>query len=372
MSDILDRLASILPVIAENAARVDAEASFPSHTIDGLREAGLLGLLTPTEHGGLGGSPGDAAAVVERIARECASSAMVVCMHYSGAAVLAQHGSAEVNAAVAAGRHLSTLAFSEAGSRSHFWAPLSTAVADGDRVVLQAKKSWVTSAAFADGYIWSSQPLSAEGASTLWLVPSGAEGLSIPRGFDGLGLRGNDSTPITAEGVSIAAESRLGPDGGGFDVMMGVVLPLFNLMNAACSIGLMEGAIGRAIAHVSGSRYAHLGGTTLAELPTIRAYLAKARVELDQTRGLWLDTIAAIEGGRPDTMLRVLQVKAAANDAALSVTDACMRVCGGAAFRKDVGVERSMRDARAGAVMAPTSDVLYDFIGKAICGMELF
>jgi alkylation response protein AidB-like acyl-CoA dehydrogenase len=49
-----------------------------------------------------------------------------------------------------------------------------------------------------------------------------------------------------------------------------------------------------------------------------------------------------------------------------------MRVCGGAAFRKDVGVERFFRDARAGGVMAPTTDVLHDFIGKAVCGMPLF
>ena len=54
------------------------------------------------------------------------------------------------------------------------------------------------------------------------------------------------------------------------------------------------------------------------------------------------------------------------------MTATCMRVCGGAAYRKDLGVDRYFRDAQAGAVMAPTSDVLYDFVGKAICGMELF
>jgi alkylation response protein AidB-like acyl-CoA dehydrogenase len=49
-----------------------------------------------------------------------------------------------------------------------------------------------------------------------------------------------------------------------------------------------------------------------------------------------------------------------------------MRVCGGAAFRQDIGVERYFRDAHAAGVMAPTTDVLYDFIGKAICGLPLF
>jgi alkylation response protein AidB-like acyl-CoA dehydrogenase len=60
------------------------------------------------------------------------------------------------------------------------------------------------------------------------------------------------------------------------------------------------------------------------------------------------------------------------SEAAAGVTDLAMRVCGGAAFRKEVGVERNFRDARAAAVMAPTTDALQDFIGKAVCGLPLF
>jgi alkylation response protein AidB-like acyl-CoA dehydrogenase len=68
----------------------------------------------------------------------------------------------------------------------------------------------------------------------------------------------------------------------------------------------------------------------------------------------------------------VLESKAAAGETANEVLDLAMRVCGGAAFRKDVPVERFFRDARAAGIMAPTTDVLYDFIGKALCGMPLF
>jgi alkylation response protein AidB-like acyl-CoA dehydrogenase len=68
----------------------------------------------------------------------------------------------------------------------------------------------------------------------------------------------------------------------------------------------------------------------------------------------------------------VLQSKAATGEAALEVVGTCMRVCGGAAYRRDVGVERAFRDAQASTVMGPTSDILYDFVGKAICGLPLF
>jgi alkylation response protein AidB-like acyl-CoA dehydrogenase len=71
-------------------------------------------------------------------------------------------------------------------------------------------------------------------------------------------------------------------------------------------------------------------------------------------------------------MLLVLESKAAAAESALLVTDLGMKTCGGAAFSKHLSVERNFRDARAANVMAPTSDVLQDFIGRALCGMPLF
>ena len=153
--------------------------------------------------------------------------------------------------------------------------------------------------------------------------------------------------------------------------MMGTVLPWFSLLNAACSIGLMEALVQRTGAHVTGTRFQHLD-SSLAQLPTIRAYLARMRIQTDMARALALDALAAVSAERPDAGLRVLEAKAAAGESATQVGDLAMRVCGGAAFRRDVGVERPFRDARAATVMAPTPDALYDFIGKALTGQDLF
>jgi alkylation response protein AidB-like acyl-CoA dehydrogenase len=89
-------------------------------------------------------------------------------------------------------------------------------------------------------------------------------------------------------------------------------------------------------------------------------------------RTLLDDAIAGIESPDATTMLRVLEIKAAAGETATEVMDIAMRVCGGAAFRKEHGIERFFRGARANTVMAPTTDQLYDFIGRALCGMDLF
>ncbi len=373
--DVLPRAERVAKVAAAQAERVDRDGAFPQATVDALRREGLLGLVSAAAVGGEGLGLPAAATVVERLARACGSSAMVTCMHYCGVMVLEAHAPEATRREVAAGRHLSTLAFSEAGSRSHFWAPLGTAKADGApsaaTIRLDAKKSWITSARHATAYVWSSAPSSAAGPSTLWLVPRDTAGLSVGAPFDGLGLRGNDSTPVTAAGSLVPASARLGPDGGGFDIMMGVVLPWFSVLNAACSIGLCESAVLAAGEHVGRVRHEHLN-QALRDLPTIRAYLARMRIQTDLARALLDDTVAALGANRPDAMLKVLEVKAAAGEAALLVTDLALRVCGGAAFRREVGIDRAFRDARAASVMAPTTDQLYDFIGKAVAGMPLF
>lgn len=357
--------------IARSAPAIDRNGSFPTESIEALASAGLLGALSSTESGGLALGLGGAARIVKRVAEECGSTAMVVVMHYCGSAVLEAHGPKEARVAAASGAHLSTLAFSEAGSRSHFWAPVSTASARNGHVHLSAEKSWVTSASHATAYVWSSKPVSAEGASTIWLIPASASGLTVAGPFEGLGLRGNDSSPVTAANVEVSGSAMLGNDGQGFEIMMGVVLPVFAVLNAACSNGLMAGAIRRTVEHVTKTRHSDTGAT-LAELPTIRSYIARMRVKADLSDALLADTIAALAANRADAMVRVLECKAAAGETANEVLDLAMRVCGGAAFRKEVGVERIFRDARAAGVMAPTTDVLYDFLGKAVCGMPLF
>ncbi len=252
-----------------------------------------------------------------------------------------------------------------------FWAPLSTATSAGDGVRLDAEKSWVTSAGQADGYVWSSRPVGAEGMSTLWLVPGDAPGLKVGAPFDGLGLRGNSSSPMTASGVEVPASAMLGRDGGGFDVMLASVLPWFPVMNAGFSVGTANAATAKAAAHAGSTRFEHLD-QSLADNPLTRANVARMRVRTDAAEALLLDTLTAIETGRADAMLRLLEAKAFAGETVIDVTDLGMRVCGGAAFRKEVGVERHFRDARAASVMAPTTDTLHDFVGRLACGLPLF
>ena len=368
---VLDVLEDIISTVVDPAAtHVDATGTFPRAAVTALGERGLLGLLSSPEVGGRGGTLADAAAVIRRLAASCGSTAMVLTMHWCATAVIEAHGPDDLRRDIAAGRHLSTLAFSETGSRSQFWAPVGTATADGGDVLLDASKSWVTSAGEADSYVWTSQATAGEGA-TLWVVPATAGGLKVAAPFDGLGLRGNASSPVLATAVRVPAGARLGDDGAGLDLALGVVLPTFQILNASCSLGLMDAGIAKTIAHVTTARLEHLD-QTLADQPVVRQHIASIKNKADAAATLVDDAVAALAAGRPDAPLRMLQSKAVAGQTALAVLDEAMQVGGGAAFRRDIGVERHFRDARASAVMAPTVDALQDFIGRALCGLPLF
>src|SRR4029077_14769802 len=113
-------------------------------------------------------------------------------------------------------------------------------------------------------------------------------------------------------------------------------------------------------------------GQALAARMNLRARLAQMQILVD-TQHVFVDYVAEqMENPGPATLLAVLESKASAAEAALQVTALAMRTCGGAAFSRHLGVERQFRDARAGWVMAPTTDVLWDFIGKALLDMPLF
>ena len=365
-------------VLSPAARQNDKEGRFSVEAVEALGPAGLLGLMLPTELGGAALGPRTFAAVLEALAEADASVAMVYLMHICATATIAAaRAGATVKPTlgeIAAGRHLSTLAFSEAGSRSHFWAPVSRARRNGAGVYLNARKSWVTSAGHAQSYVVSS--LAPEGTgptdSTLYLVSANTRGLSIAGPWDGLGLRANASAPMSLEDCEVPGSQQLTDDGAGFQTMLQVVLPLFNLGSAAVSLGLCRAAVAGTATHLKTARFEHLGQSLGESLPTLRAQLATMQIETDGLAARLDDLAGHLERPRDTTMLRVLECKAAAGDAAIAVTSTAMRVCGGAAFSRHMSVERVFRDAHAGAVMAPTGDVLREFIAKAVLGMPLF
>ena len=367
-------------VLAAHAADVDARARFPEESLAALAAAGLLGLTVPAAQGGLGQGMRAFAGVAEELARVCASSAMIFVMHTSATqaiAAAAPFGERDaILRAIAAGKHLTTLALSEKGSRSQFWAPVSRLVARGDGFVTTAAKSWVTSANAADSYVASAQMPDAPSplASTVYFARTESDAVRPQPGFDGLGLRGNDSAPVSIEELALGKRDLMTELGKGADMMLQVILPWFVVGTAAMAHGLCRAAVAATAAHLANTRFEH-DGSALRDLPQLRARVAAMSVRTEASRALLGRTLGEIDAGSAEAPLFVLSARKAALEAAVEVTDLGLKACGGAAFSRQTPkapLERLFRDARAGWVMAPTVDHLDDFIGKALTGLPLF
>lgn len=365
-------------VAAPMAAEVDQSARYPEDAVAALREQGFLGLCVPEQYGGLGQPPRVFAAVAERLAIACPSTAMIYVMHVVAAQTFV---ASETLAArqdllrdVAQGKHLTTLAFSERGSRSHFWAPVSKlrASGNGNGFVTTARKSWVTSANYADSYVSSGQMPDATSPleSTLYLVERAGPGVQVTDRFNGLGLRGNDSAPVEYCETPVAESRLLTAQGAGATMMLEVVLPWFCVGTAAMANGLCRAAIQATTQHLTTASLEH-DGSKLRDFPTLRARVSEMNVRAEQSRALLAHTVDSMDQPNEQTPLYVLQARLAALEAAADVTDMAMKACGGAAFSRHLGVERIFRDARAGWVMAPTVDHLKEFVGRALTGLPL-
>lgn len=361
------------------AAVVDRDGRFPSESQQALAASGLCGLNVPTEFGGLEASPRDFVAVVEELSHACASTAMVYVMHIAATQAIVNSTTlarrADILRDIAAGRHLTTLAFSERGSRSQFWAPVSKLVPSGtqDGFVTSACKSWVTSAHQADSFVSSVQQPDAGSPleSTLYLVQPTQPGVKVDGQFDGMGLRGNDSAPVMLDNVAVSARDFLTEQGQGAPAMLQVVLPWFVIGTSAMATGLCLSAISHTVQHLTQAGFTHTS-SQLRDLPNLRARVADMALRTNQTRALLAQTLRMMEQPNELTPLYVLQTRLSAVEAAIAVTDIAMQTCGGTAFSRLLPIERFFRDARAGSVMAPTSDHLREFIGRAMTGLPLF
>ncbi|MGH9434462.1 MAG: acyl-CoA dehydrogenase family protein [Terriglobia bacterium] len=371
-----ERLAKEL--LAPRADEIDRARQFPRQNIQELGRKGLLGLLVPHEHGGAGAGIPEMAQILECMAEACASTAMVTLMHYCGSAVIAAKGGAALKQrllpAIARGEHLTTLAFSEAGSGGHFYTPVSEVNKNGHGPRLTAHKTFVTSAGEADNYVISTRKAGASGPTDLdlYVVAKGATGFQRGRPFEGLGLAGNASAPMSLEDVELEEEKRLGIEGSGFQTMMEVVLPHFLVGVAAVSLGIATAAFKSASAHVKSRKYEHANGAALSAIPRVQFLAAEMALELRSARAYLGGTIRRVEAGDPEAMLDLLGVKARAAEAALAVTSRAMTLGGGSAYGRRGGLERNFRDAQAASVMAPATDVLKEFLGKACLGVPLF
>lgn len=364
-------------VLAPAAAHADTDALWPESTMRALADAGLMGLNVPTEQGGHGEGMLGVVAISEMLAQESPSAALCFAMHCVGTAVIAAKATDHQKSAflepIARGEHITTLALSEPGTGLHFYVPETQLARDGDSYTVTGTKGFITNGSHADSYVVSTtgvEPSAGEGAFSCVLVRGDADGLEWQDEWRGLGMRSNSSRTAELRGVRVPAHDLLGNQGDQLWYVFEVAAPYFLIAMAGTYTGVATCAVDMAREHLGSRRHTHTGELLGAD-PVMAHRLGDIWTDAQRTRHLVYHAAAAGDAGDADALVQILACKAAAGETAVRVTNEAMTIGGGSAYRDNSKLARLLRDARAAHVMAPTTDMLKTWTGRALLQLPL-
>ncbi|MFV0481628.1 MAG: acyl-CoA dehydrogenase family protein [Campylobacteraceae bacterium] len=355
--------------IAPYAKDIDENGKFPKEVINSFRKHGWLGLSVSKEFGGKGASIILSSAIVCEIAKVSPSVALIFNMHLSGVSgyLLEKEKFANLLKDVANGKHLSSVAFSEEGSRGHIWHPVSKVKEEGDFVMLNAKKSFVTSANFLDGFVASSKSVNSSDDkldTITYLVLKSDNGVSVHGSWKSLGMRGNDSTKITLLNCKIPKTREIckGTQKISLWVQTGF---------AVVSLGICKTIVEITKNHIQNS-YNEATKSGLFDSEVARSRLGKMQLLCETYDGFLTNSLKKIEKNGVSEILLSFKVKTAGAEISKEIANLAMQVCGGVGYSKSLPLERFFRDAYSASIMGPTSDAVYDFIAKNMCEKPMF
>ena len=363
-------------VVAPRAAEVDETGAWPEHSMSALAAAGLMGVQVPETLGGHGQGLLALAVLTETLGQYCSSSAICYGMHCVGTAVIAakptQHQREHYLRRIAAGDHITTLSLSEPGTGVHFYLP-QTDLARNEQgeFVVRGVKHFVTNGGFADSYVVSTRATRAsEGEFSCVIVDSGTPNIEWEGTWDGIGMRGNSAITMRLDDARVPAENLLGEEGEQIWYVFEVVAPYFLIAMAGTYAGIARAAIDYALNHLRSRLHSHTGDP-LSNIDVLQHRVGFLWSRLEATRQLMLNAARLGDAGDPDALPSILSAKAEVADTAVMIVNEVMTLAGGLAYRENGALARMLRDVRASHVMAPTTDVLRLWTGRALLGQPL-
>jgi alkylation response protein AidB-like acyl-CoA dehydrogenase len=357
--------------IAERAGDADRARRLPAEDIAALKRSGLLGLSAAPEYGGWGASLATCVTAQLELARGSAATALVAAMtlHILGHQREAQGWPEQVYAplsrAVVAGALINSAASEPAlGSPARGGLPESSARREGDRLILDGRKTWVTGGAHLDHLLVQ---VALEGSALPVWVPADTPGVRWePTWGEGLSLRASDSDDLFLDGVSVPAEHQAGsPD------RPRTANVWFPMLAAATYLGPALAARDAVIAYAL-ERTPTALGRPIATLPSIQRQIGELDVDLQAARTLLVATAELWRGEESERgayLPRVAAAKHLAVETALSVTDRALRIAGAAGLSPALPLERYFRDVRAGLMHPPSGDAALESVGRAALGL---
>ena len=355
--------------IRKRVEEMDEQGHLDPALISQCFDLGLMGIETPEEFGGAGGSFFQAILAVEELSRVDASVGVLVDVQNTLVNnALIRWGNADQKKKYLnqlAAEKVGAYALSEAASGSDAFAMQTRAVEKGDHFVVNGHKLWITNGKEADIFVLfaNANPEAGYRGITAFIVEKSFEGFTVGKKENKLGIRASSTTELILEDCKVPKENVLGEVGKGYKTSI-ETLNEGRIGIGAQMIGLARGALESALSYTAERQQF---GKSINQFQGLQFQLAEMATDLEAAR-LMVYNAARMKDAGQNFVKEAAMAKLYSSRAAERITSKAIEMYGGYGYVKDYPVEKYWRDSKIGAIYEGTSNMQLQTIAKLIIG----
>lgn len=351
--------------LAPHAIEWDQTHTMPVDVLRETAELGMAGAYVGEAHGGSNLTRLDATLIFEGLSYGCPSIAAFLSIHNMCAWMIDSFGSDDQRARwvpkLCAMEVMSSYCLTEPGSGSDAAALRTTARPEGNELVLNGSKAFISGGGFSDLYIVMARTGddSPKGISAV-LVEKGTEGLTFGANERKMGWNAQPTAEVQFDDCRVPATNMLGEEGAGFKYAM-TGLDGGRLNIAACSLGAAQSALDKATRYVQ-ERKAF--GKPLADLQALQFRLADMETELQAARTFLRHAAWKLDQKAPDATKYCAMAKRFVTDTGFKVVNDALQLHGGYGYLTEFGLEKMLRDLRVHQILEGTNEIMRVIVAR--------
>jgi len=356
--------------VAPRAAEIDHTAQFPWDMKELLAQQDILAMPFPSEYGGIGASELAVVMAIEALARNCATTSLILAVQQLGSLPIILAGNDEQKRKylpqLASGEWLAAFGLTEAGSGSDAAAMQTFAVRKGDKYILNGSKRFITNGGLAqvNSIFAITDPKVGTRGISAFIVEKDFPGFSVGRIEEKMGIKGSQTAELIFTDCEVPAENLLGREGDGFKFAM-MTLDRTRPGVAAQAVGISQGALDLAVSY---AQQRIQFKKPIAENQGIQFMLADMATKVEAARLLVYNAAEMIDRGEPNFGKYSAMAKLYASDIAMEVTGDAVQILGGYGYMKEYPAERMMRDAKITQIYEGTNQIQRVVIARSLLG----
>jgi acyl-CoA dehydrogenase len=332
---------------------------FPNEVFGQLAAQGYLGLKFPAAYGGGGDEIADAV-LAEELAR-CGSGGLAAGIGaHNGIALppIWKFGTEEQKQRYLVpgirGEKIAALAITEPDAGSDVASIRTRARKVDGGYVINGAKTFITGGVRADALVTAVKTTEEGGHHGIsFLIVERGPGVES-RALRKLGWHASDTAEISFDDVFVPAENLLGPENGGFHLIM-ANFQWERLLMALGAVGAMQVVFERTLDFVRAG----------APTQSVRHRLAEIAVSIEGGRDVTYSALRRYLAGA-DAVREVTIAKLATQRTAFDVIDECLQLHGVLGYLRDAEIERAARDARLGPIGGGTDEIMKEILGRSL------